>query len=70
VELQSSTLFRESAFALVVIGGCNPAENKEAKGSQTKKKADDQKADGAETWWCKEHGVPEHDWAQLATCSG
>lgn len=54
-----------AGFSLVA-GGCNQAENK---GGQAEKKAAEEKtkkADDAETWWCKEHGIPEHDCAQCS----
>lgn len=48
------------ALALVALSGCgqkdDPKAVAEKKGGETKE-ADD-------GWWCKEHGVPEHDCAQ------
>jgi hypothetical protein len=42
---------------LVALGGCAqdaPKEQAKAKTTATAAKADD-----SETWWCKEHGIPE-----------
>lgn len=47
---------------LVALGGCSqdaPKEQAKAKTTNTAAKADD-----SETWWCKEHGVPEDICAQ------
>jgi hypothetical protein len=46
--------------ALVAVGGCSKdAPSEQAKGKATTPEA--KKADDSGTWWCKEHGIPEHE---------
>jgi hypothetical protein len=71
-----STLFSLFASAVLVVGGCGPADNK---GRQAKeKRAKDTSAQIAQAgkeekksdhsgWWCVEHGVPEEVCGQCNT---
>ena len=61
--LRRALLFSLLPAVLVALAGCSPdARNKEqAKAKMTKTAA---KADDSETWWCKEHGIPEEICAQ------
>jgi hypothetical protein len=51
-------LFSLLPVVLVALGSCaKDAPREQAKGKTTSTEA--KKADDSETWWCKEHGVPE-----------
>jgi hypothetical protein len=50
----------------LALGGCGQGEQKGDKPQAQKKQAGGKKetADDSATWWCREHGIPEHDCAQ------
>lgn len=54
------------ALALLALSGCGPKDKAEGSKDDPKavaeKKGEKKEADDG--WWCKEHGVPEHDCAQ------
>ncbi|MCE9561334.1 MAG: RND transporter [Planctomycetes bacterium] len=55
------------ALGLLTLPGCGPKDK--AEGSKdapvvAEKKKDGEKKEAADGWWCKEHGVSEHDCAQ------
>ncbi len=57
------------ALVLLALGGCSQKDKVEGpkedpKGVAEKKKDGEKEADDHSGWWCKEHGVPEHDCAQ------
>jgi hypothetical protein len=53
-----------AAFGLIALAGCGK-ENPKADQSQTPAVAE-KRHDDHSTWWCAEHGVPEHDCAQCS----
>ncbi len=56
---RGALLFSLLPAVLVALGGCSKdAPKEEAKAKTTKTAA---KADDSETWWCKEHGIPEEE---------
>ncbi|MCE9531174.1 MAG: RND transporter [Planctomycetes bacterium] len=62
------TAFLFPALALLALSGCGPKDKAEGPKDDPKavaeKKKDGEKKEAADGWWCKEHGVPEHDCAQ------
>ncbi len=47
-----------SATALL-MGGCGHKENNTGQVAKRQSVAEKRSSDDSETWWCKEHGVPE-----------
>ena len=55
------------ALGLLTLAGCgqkDKAEGSKDAPAVAEKKKDGEKKDADGGWWCKEHGVPEHDCAQ------
>lgn len=61
------------ALALLALSGCGQKDKTEgpkndpkavAEKKKAEKKKDGDKKEADDGWWCKEHGVPEHDCAQ------
>lgn len=55
------------ALALFALAGCGQKDKAEGPKDApvvAEKKKDGEKKDADDGWWCKEHGVPEHDCAQ------
>lgn len=56
-----------SAFVLIALSGCSQKDkadgSKENQKTVTDKKGD-KKKEVDDAWWCKEHGVPEHECAR------
>ena len=50
------------ALALLALSGCGQKDN--AGGPKDDPKAAAEKKEADDGWWCKEHGIPEHDCAQ------
>jgi cobalt-zinc-cadmium efflux system membrane fusion protein len=45
--------------AALLAGGCGHKENNSGQVAKRQSAAEKRSSDDSETWWCKEHGVPE-----------
>jgi hypothetical protein len=62
---RGALLFSLLAGVLIELGGCSKdAPKEQAKGNTINPEAN--KSDDSETWWCKEHGMPEEICAQCS----